>query len=114
MKAFWDDTKMDALMLLASTTSATGYAGRGDFLMDGLGRLTRRPEVELAPFVWAGVQILHPRVLQNAPEGAFSTNIFWNRMIEEGRLYGIRLDGTWMHVGSPSGLKEAEQLLSET
>jgi MurNAc alpha-1-phosphate uridylyltransferase len=112
MLDFWDEARMDALMLLAAITQSTGYDGKGDFMMDQEGRLTRREEKRVAPFVWAGVQIIHPRLFAGAPQGPFSTNWLWDKAIDSGRLFGIRLDGLWMHVGSPDGLAAAEAALS--
>jgi len=108
----FDPDRMDALMLVASTVTATGYEGRGDFTMDEEGRLARREEARIAPFVWTGVQLLHPRLFEGCPKGPFSTNLLWNKAIEEGRLYGIRHEGIWMHVGCRDGLAEAEARLA--
>jgi MurNAc alpha-1-phosphate uridylyltransferase len=113
MLTAWEPVSMDCLMLLAATVSSLGYDGRGDFEMADNGLLKRREEQRVAPFVWTGVQIIHPRLFEGSPEGAFSTNMLWDRAIEAERLYGIRLDGTWMHVGTPEGLGEAESFLKE-
>jgi len=107
--AVWDPDAMDSLMLLATATTSLGYDGPGDFVMDKDGRLGRRGEREMAPFVFAGVSIAHPRMFEGAPEGPFSMNRLWDRAIDSGRLYGIRLDGLWMHVGTPEALNEAER-----
>ena len=113
MKRAWNPDEMDALMLLATTTRALGYDGRGDFEMDAFGGLTRRAEMKLAPFVWTGVQIIHPRLFEAAPKGRFSINPLWDKAIARGRLVGIRLDGQWIHVGTPEGLEEADAFLSD-
>jgi len=107
----FDPERMDCLLLLALASASVGYDGRGDFLMSPDGILQRRPEREVAPFVFTGVSIMHPRLFDNAPEGAFSLNRLWDAAIARRRLYGIRLDGIWMHVGTPAALAEAEQLL---
>ncbi len=107
--AAWDGEAMDSLMLLASGTSSLGYDGPGDFGMGTDGRLIRRGERQMAPFVFTGVSIAHPRMFEGAPQGGFSLNRVWDAAIEKGRLYGIRLDGLWMHVGTPDALKEAER-----
>ena len=110
----WNPDTMDALMLLAATVTAIGFDGRGDFEMDSLGALKRREEMSLAPFVWTGVQIVHPRLFDGAPKsGRFSINPLWDRAIEKGRLFGQRLDGVWIHVGSPQALEEAEGFLRD-
>lgn len=113
MRERWNDEEMDCLMLLASTVTSVGYEGRGDFHMDVSGRLLRRPESEVAPFVNTGAYLIHPRVFTELPDGAFSMNVLWDRAIEAERLYGIRHDGVWMHVGTPEALKQAEQLMSD-
>jgi MurNAc alpha-1-phosphate uridylyltransferase len=111
MKARWKPDIMDVLMLLAPAVTAIGYEGRGDFDMDPWGHLTRRGEQKLAPFVWTGVQIVHPRLFDGAPKGKFSINPLWDKAIERGRLYGMRLDGVWIHVGAPEGFHDAEAFL---
>jgi MurNAc alpha-1-phosphate uridylyltransferase len=103
----WDEAKMDALLLLASTVRAIGYAGRGDFILDKDGRLSRRPERTIAPFVYAGAAILSPRLFDNSPDGAFSLNLLFDRAIEAGRLFGVRLDGTWINVETPGSIEAA-------
>ena len=112
MAAHWDPECMDALMLMAPTVTSLGYDGKGDFDMNDQGRLIRREEARVAAFVWAGVQIVHPRLFDNCPNGPFSTNVLWDRAIEAERLFGVRHEGIWMHVGSPDGLSRAEELLS--
>jgi len=113
MRRYWDGDRMDCMLLLAMTTTSTGYAGRGDFSMDPEGQLSRRDEAGVVPFVFAGVSIMHPRLFSDAPDGPFSLNLLWDRAITAGRLYGLRLEGRWMHVGSPLGLAEAEMALAE-
>ncbi len=72
------------------------------------GRLTRRKKAEPVPFAFAGVSLCDERLFKDAPEGAFSLNLLWDRALAKGRLYGMRLDGRWMHVGTPEALAEAE------
>jgi MurNAc alpha-1-phosphate uridylyltransferase len=113
MKTRWNPDSMDALMLLAPCATAIGYEGRGDFEMDSWGVLKRRQEMNLAPFVWTGLQIVHPRLFDGAPAGRFSINPLWDKAIENGRLEGLRLDGVWIHVGTPKGLQDAEIFLRD-
>jgi MurNAc alpha-1-phosphate uridylyltransferase len=113
MKARWNPEIMDALMLLAPTVTSIGFEGRGDFEMDSTGLLSRRAEMKLAPFVWTGLQIVHPRLFDGAPTGRFSINPLWDRAMDKGRLYGMRLDGVWIHVGTPQGLADADRFLSD-
>jgi len=112
MAEIWNDDAMDGLLLLHSTVDAYGYTGRGDFCADGEGLLTRRPESEVSPWLFTGIQILHPRLFADAPEGAFSLNVLYDRAIEAERLYGAIHDGEWFHVGTPEGLKEAESYMN--
>ncbi len=109
----WNDATMDALLLLHPAVSAFGYEGNGDYFIDPLGRLRRRRGAEIAPFIFAGVQILQPRLFAGAPDGAFSLNRLYDRAQEAGRLWGLRHDGLWFHVGTPEGLAETEAVLNE-
>lgn len=109
----WMDDDMDALLLLTSTTRATGYDGNGDFLMDPVGRLERRPERVVAPYVFTGVQILHPRLFADVPDGAFSMNVLYDRALEAERLFGIAHDGDWYHVGTPPAIDQADAEILE-
>ena len=108
LAAQFDPARMDILLLLASTTASIGYEGRGDFVMAPDGRLARRAEREVAPFVYAGAAMLSPAQFADAPKGKFSLNTMFDRAIEAGRLHGLRLEGTWMHVGTPAAIKAAE------
>jgi len=107
----WEDAEMDALLLMQPTIQAIGYDGRGDFQLDPDGRLVRRPESEVAPFVFTGVQMLHPRLFAGCPDGPFSTNILFNKAAAQGRLFGLRHQGDWLHIGTAAGLAEAEAFL---
>jgi MurNAc alpha-1-phosphate uridylyltransferase len=113
MIARWDPEAMDGLLLMASMVSAQGYEGVGDFNMDAEGHLSRVVERKLSPFAYPGVQIVHPRLFDGAPSGAFSTNRMWDIAIAKKRLYGIRLDGIWFHVGTPEAVTDAEQYLAD-
>jgi N-acetyl-alpha-D-muramate 1-phosphate uridylyltransferase len=110
----FDPVRMDALLLLASTTSSIGYDGRGDFLMEPDGRLRRRGEREIAPFVYAGAAILTPAFLAPAKPGPSSMSPLFDCAIAAGRLYGSRLEGLWMHVGTPEAVRAAEAALAES
>ncbi len=104
----FDPDTMDALLLLAPTAGSIGYSGRGDFAMAPDGRLNKRPEQEVAPFVYAGAAILSPALFNGAPTGDFSLTALFDRAAEAGRLHGLRLEGLWMHVGTPEAVAAAE------
>lgn len=104
----WDDERMDALLLLTRTATAMGYDGAGDFFLDAHGVPRRRQDREVAPLLFAGVQILSPRLFHDAPAGKFSLNVLYDRALEAGRLYAIVHDGRWYHVGTPEALPEVE------
>lgn len=108
----FDETAMDGLLLLQPAVCAVGYSGAGDFHLCPEGRLQRRDEREVAPFVFTGVQILHRRLFADCPAGPFSLNLLYDRAIAAGRLYGLRHQGDWMDVGTPDGLKAAEAALN--
>lgn len=108
LAAAWNAEKMDALLLLQRTVTAHGYEGMGDYFLDPLGRARRRTSLEVAPYVFAGVQILHPRLFKEAPVGAFSLNLLYDRAQNADRLYGIAHDGLWFHVGTPESIAATE------
>jgi len=111
MAQAWDADVMDTLLLLAPVSATLGYDGRGDFAMDTKG-LVRRPEQgESVPFVFTGVSIAHPHLFEEAPDGKFSMNVLWDRAIDAGRVYGVRHEGLWMHVGTPDAVRAAEERL---
>lgn len=109
--AAFDAERMDAILMIADAARTIGYVGRGDFSMGSDGILTRRLTSTTVPFMFAGVQVIKPGFFREGPEGAFSTNLIWDRMIEAGRLFGWRMGGTWMHVGAPDDLAEAEDFI---
>ena len=111
LASHWRDEEMDALLLLVPHARAANNNGVGDFHMDSLGRLRRRGRGRVAPFVFTGIQMVSKRLLRDAPEGAFSTNIFWDRAIEEGRCFGAVHQGLWFDVGSPPAIKATEAAL---
>ena len=113
MIAAWDDARMDCLLLLADRETSLGYDGRGDFDLVGDNRVRRRQDGEFVPYVFTGVSIAHPRLFENAPSGAFSMNLLWDRAMQAGRLFGIAHDGVWMHVGTPEALADAEARLKQ-
>ena len=103
---------MDVLLLLQPMIGAVGYDGqKGDFFLEPDGHIRRRGEQEIAPFVFTGVQILHPRLFDGAEQGAFSLNRLYDKAAAAGRLWGLRHDGHWFHVGTPDQLREVEEAL---
>lgn len=104
----WDDATMDALLLMIPHARATCHNGLGDFHMAPDGRLARRKQGYIAPFVYTGIQILSPRLLIDPPGEVFSTNVFWNRAMEAGRLYGASHPGLWFDVGTPQAIPVVE------
>ena len=113
LASHWDDGKMDALLLLVPHARAQNHRGLGDFHMDLTGRLRRRERSHVAPFVYTGVQIVSKRLLRDAPEGPFSTNVLWDRAIEEGRCFGAVHQGLWFDVGTPQSIQATELTLED-
>ncbi len=114
LAAGFDADRMDAILLLAPASGAIGYSGRGDFLMSPDGKLSRRPERQLAPFVYTGCAIINPRLLDDTPDVPFSVNMNFDRAIEAERLFGLRMDGIWMHVGDADAVALAEQCIRDS
>jgi N-acetyl-alpha-D-muramate 1-phosphate uridylyltransferase len=111
----YDAKTMDALLLLAPTTGSIGYEGRGDYAMLPDGRLRRRRgEQEVVPYIYAGAAILAPGLFVDAPAGAFSLTRLFDQAGGKGRLFGLRLEGVWMHVGTPQAVAEAEAALANS
>lgn len=107
----WDGDRMDGLLLLAPTVGSVGYSGVGDFEMAGDGSLTRRRERTVAPFVYAGAAIFKPAIFADRPLAPFSLNSVFDELIGKGRLHGVRLEGTWLHVGTPESIRQAERTI---
>lgn len=112
LAAAWDDSRMDALLLLYPVAGAVGFAGRGDFFIDPAGRLERRGERDSAPLLFTGIQVLHPRLFVDTPAGKYSLNLLYDRALATDRLYGLCHDGSWYHVGTPEGHREVEAILA--
>jgi MurNAc alpha-1-phosphate uridylyltransferase len=108
----FDPARMDALLLLHPMVSAHGFDGAGDYFMTADGALRRRRKETIAPFVYAGAQILTPALFKTAPEGPFSLRLLYDQAEENGRLFGMRHDGEWYHVGTPEAVSATEALLT--
>lgn len=110
----WDESRMDALLLLQRTFSAYGYDGMGDFALDQDGKIRRRKEREVVPYLFAGIQIIHPKLFKSCPTGPFSMNLLFDQAIERERLFGLVHDGSWLHIGDVKALKGADKYLMQT
>jgi len=109
----WDGTRMDALLLMVPQARAHCHSGRGDFHMDAAGRLSRRKPGRVAPFVFTGVQMFAKALIRDAPAGAFSTNLFWDRAIATGRAFGVVHQGLWFDVGTPQAIPVAQAIVAD-
>jgi MurNAc alpha-1-phosphate uridylyltransferase len=110
----FDPERMDILLLMAPTASSIGYSGRGDYSMLPDGALRKRRENQVVPFVYAGAAIMSPALFADAPAGEFSLTKMFDRANEQERLFGLRLDGVWMHVGTPDAIQAAEEAFLES
>jgi MurNAc alpha-1-phosphate uridylyltransferase len=110
----FDPARMDILLLMAPTASSIGYGGRGDYAMLPDGALRKRREHQVVPFVYAGAAILSPTIFAGAPKGEFSLTRMFDAANEQERLFGLRLDGVWMHVGTPDAITAAEEAFLES
>jgi MurNAc alpha-1-phosphate uridylyltransferase len=110
----FDPARMDILLLMAPTASSIGYEGNGDYAMLPDGALRKRKEHQVVPFVYAGVAIMSPTIFAGAPRGEFSLTKMFDAANEQERLFGLRLDGTWMHVGTPDAVGAAEEAFLES
>src|SRR5262249_48390692 len=110
----FDPARMDMLMLMAPTTESIGYDGRGDYTMSADGTLHKRKENQIVPFVYAGAAVVSPQLFSHAPKGEFELPRLFDAAEEAGRLSGLRLEGTWIHVGTPDAIAEAERAVLES
>ncbi len=111
MAGMWDGEQMDALLLLVPHAKAHNHSGPGDFSLNDAGRLVRRGDAESAPYVFSGIQLISHRLLRNPPQGPFSTNILWDRALEDGRLFGLVHSGDWFDIGHPGAIAPTEERL---
>lgn len=111
MKSAWNSNVMDMLLLVATAEQSTGFDGPGDFFMDQHGRLSRRGEAASAPFIYAGAIVAKAEQFQTITQNCFSLNTMFDSAIAQNRLYGCKLDGLWLHVGTPASIAEAEQAI---
>lgn len=109
----FDASRMDAILLMVRTVAIEGEVGRGDFMMDALGRLRRPARHEIAPYLFGGVQIMAPALVAPEPQGRFSLNRCFDRALAAGRLYGVVHDGLWFHLSTPPDLARTERRLAE-
>ncbi len=110
MRDFWNEEKMDCLLLVCDPLQTTGYDGDGDFVIAADGKLSRQRHNALA---YIGAYLVHPRIFKNAPKGKFSMNVLWDEAIKQGRLFGIAHEGHWLHVGTPGAIAKAEDKLKQ-
>lgn len=113
LKAAWDPSRMDVLLALASLDKTIGFDGPGDFFMAEDGRLQFRGQAGTAPLGYMGLHITKPQIVDDGPPGAFSLVVPWRKLAKQGRVYGVVLDGEWMHVGDPQALIAAEARLGQ-
>ncbi len=110
----WAPDKMDILLLVAASASSIGVDWPGDFTMDPDARLERRHERQVAPFVYTGVGIIKPELFASQNAEVFRLAPFFFEAAAKGRLYGQRLDGLWLHVGTPEAIVDAERCLARS
>lgn len=113
LSALWDPARMDALLLMVPHKGARNFVGKGDFHMNSCGQLSRRRSGYIAPYIFTGIQLVAKRLLRDAPAGPFSTNVLWDRAIEEERLFGVAFTGRWFEVGTPASIRPTELALSD-
>jgi N-acetyl-alpha-D-muramate 1-phosphate uridylyltransferase len=111
LAAHWNAERMDALLLIVPTTRAHNHNGVGDFFLADDGQLIRRAEEPAAPYIYTGIQLVSHWLLRDPPQSPFSTNVFWNRAIADGRLFGLVHNGDWFDIGAPSAIAPTEAKL---
>ncbi|MCI0467759.1 MAG: nucleotidyltransferase family protein [Beijerinckiaceae bacterium] len=108
----WDPEQMDILLLVAAVSASVGVDSQGDFNMAPDGRLIRREEREIAPFVYTGTGIVKPALFAGRTGEVFPLAPYFFAAANRGRLFGERLDGVWLHAGTPEAIKDAEHIIA--
>jgi MurNAc alpha-1-phosphate uridylyltransferase len=114
LAAAFDPERMDAALLVAASAGAVGVDWPGDFTLDAEGRLAAREARRVAPFVYTGVGIIKPELFAEQPTQVFRLAPFFFEAARNGRLFGVRLDGLWLHVGRPESIAEAERAIDRS
>ena len=107
----FDPGKTDVLLLLARAAGAVADTGLGDFVWPRDGGLRRRGERDVAPYLYAGVQLVTPALFANTPAAPYSMNLLWDEALASGRLNAIVHDGVWFHLSTPDDLARAGAVL---
>lgn len=110
----YDEDRMDDILLLADRTRSIGYHGNGDFNLQETRQISRRSSAPGAetPWAYAGVRVANPKLYDGEVVRPFSANLIWNKSLESGRLFGLPLDGQWMHVGDPKTIHDVEEWMA--
>jgi MurNAc alpha-1-phosphate uridylyltransferase len=111
LRLAWDGRRMDILLMLADPADATGHSGGTDFLVGPDGRLER---AKGAPdgLIYAGAAITSPAIFAGAAAEPHSLNLYFDRAIAAGRLFGMRMSGHWITVGTPDAIAPAEAVVA--
>ncbi len=104
----WDPATMDALLMLVPLSQTVGYTRDGSFVRDAEGRICKDKTGE----AYTGAQIIRTEVLRDHPEDVFSLHVLWDNAIAAGRAYGMIYPGRWADVGTPEGIRLAENMLA--
>lgn len=109
----FDPARMDMVMLCVKLEDTTGHNGKLDFNLNADGSLSYLTEESANPIVYAGAIVMNRDLLADAPEGKFKLNLYFDRAIKAGRLFGVVLQGAWITVGSPDAIESAEKKIAE-
>jgi len=111
LAGFFDAEHMDMALLCVRIEDTTGHNGKNDFSLASDGRLTRYRDDPSNPVVYAGAIVMSPTLLDDAPQDAFNLNIYFDKAIARGRLFGMMMEGHWLTVGTPDAIDDAEETI---
>lgn len=111
LAGFFDAERMDMALLCVRIQDTTGHNGKNDFSLGADGRLTRYRDDPSNPVVYAGAIVMSPTLLDDAPDGPFNLNIYFDKAIARGRLFGMMMEGHWLTVGTPDAIDDAEETI---
>lgn len=108
----WNDAAMDMLLLLQPVSGMSLTNGVGDYRLNDDGRAIRTPGKD-GEFMFAGVRIVHPRLFEGSPDGAFSFLQLMDKAQQSGRLFGLAHTGAWHHISTPEELERVDKSYRE-
>lgn len=111
LRDMWNPDQMDGILVLVPREQAIDFAGPGDYFLESDHQLTHRGTEDQAPYIYSGIQLLHPRAFKDFTAKSFHLPEVYHAMEQSGRLYGLPLKGPWCDMGTVQTLARLEAYL---